>query len=246
MSDKELREKEEYFKEQELLDISDDETNFPDEGFLKAERALADSKAMPPPLVRQRSSFLGPTPKERLAEFETHTAKRRPATRPGGHGLTRSATAPEPEITKSFPVTKPRQRPSSSPDDRPGKKLKKTISMPDIKAHDDVPYYKRMGELPRELKSGKNVKPAENIKLDPEHKQLLRGKIVYFYPNDDISQARRQRIHKVIQLGAAWVTRWRDDITHVMVDDGNHTYSQILHRLNRAGLPVSVLRRYAH
>lgn len=52
--------------------------------------------------------------------------------------------------------------------------------------------------------------------------------------------ARRRRIHKFIQLGAAWVTNWRDDITHVMVDEASYTYTQVLKHLNRAGLPASL------
>ena len=95
-----------------------------------------------------------------------------------------------------------------------------------------------MGVVPRELKNGKNIKPADDIKLLPESNQLLRGKVVYFYPNDDVSLVRRTRIHKVIQLGAAWVNKWRDDVTHVLVDDVNHTYTQLLRHLNRAGFPV--------
>ena len=65
-----------------------------------------------------------------------------------------------------------------------------------------------------------------------------------FYPNDDISMARRQRIHKLIQLGAAWVTKWREDVTHVMVDDASYTYNQLLKHLNRAGFPVSPKRPF--
>jgi DNA polymerase IV len=60
-----------------------------------------------------------------------------------------------------------------------------------------------------------------------------------FYPNDDISVARRARIHKVIQLGAAWVTSWRYDINYIMVDEPHYTYMQVLKHLNQPGLPVS-------
>lgn len=117
-------------------------------------------------------------------------------------------------------------------------KMKRVTSLPSLAGLDRLPFYKKMGVVPRELKNGKNVKLADNIKLEPESKQLLRGKIVYFYPNDDVSMVRRTRIHKVIQLGAAWVTKWRDDVTHVLVDDANYTYSQLLRHLNRAGFAV--------
>lgn len=243
MPNQELTEKQAYFKKQELLDLSDDETGFPDENFVYAERALAESEAMPPPKPeRRQSSFLGPTPRERQAEFETYAAQRRSDTRSGNQALTRSLTEPNSEISRSFPVTKLR-RELTGPKPDQSNDTKRVSAMPNP-AKNQVPFYKQMGVVPRELKHGKNAKPAENIKLEPEHKQLLKGMIVYFYPNDDISMVRRTRIHKVIQLGAAWVTKWRDDITHIMVDDANHTYSQLLRHFNRAGFPVSFAMGY--
>ncbi|KAJ4341774.1 hypothetical protein N0V87_001437 [Didymella glomerata] len=121
------------------------------------------------------------------------------------------------------------------------RKMKRVTSLPNMTGLDQTPFYKQMGVVPRELKNGKNVKRAENIKLLPEPQQLLRGKIIYFYPNDDVSMVRRTRIHKLIQLGAAWVNKWRDDVTHVLVDDVNHTYTQLLRHLNRAGFPKMVV-----
>jgi len=239
MPDNDLASKQAYFDEQALLDLSDDERDFSNNSASVFDRALEDLKAMPPPsLEKSKSSFLGPTPKERRATFEAHTTKHRTITRESGLNVIRSSTAPEAELTKSFPVTKPR---SGVPSTLAGKnKLKRVASLPDMPALDQTPFYKQIGTIPRELKNGKNVKPADNIKLEPEHKQLLKSKIVYFYPNDDISMVRRTRIHKVIQLGAAWVNRWRDDVTHIMLDDANYSYSQLLRHLNKAGLPVSL------
>ncbi|KAH7080219.1 hypothetical protein BKA63DRAFT_238377 [Paraphoma chrysanthemicola] len=235
MSREDLAAKEAYFEQQALLDLSDDERDFAETGNTVIDRALEDSKTMPPPnLERQRSSFLGPTPKERQAEFEAHATKQRPEKRGSGHKLVRSSTAPEPEVTKSFPVAKPRNAQKTGGGS--GNKLKRIVSLPNIADTNQAPFYKQMGAIPRELKNGKNVKPADNIKLEPEHKQIFKGKIIYFYPNDDISMVRRTRIHKIIQLGAAWVNRWRDDITHIMLDDITYTYSQLLRHLNRAGL----------
>lgn len=238
MSDSELLEKEAYFKEQALLDLSDDEQDFPDESLHDIERALADS--MPPPkLVRQTSSFLGPTPKEKLAEFEAYTTRQRATRGREELGLLRSNTAPRADVTTSFPITKPSGGLQSGLEGDRGQKLKRVASLPELAGKSLTPFYKRMGVVPRELKSGKKFNPADNIKLEPEHKQLLHGKVVYFYPNDDISMVRRTRIHKVIQLGAAWVNRWRDDVTHIMLDDASYTYSQLLRHLNKAGFPVS-------
>jgi hypothetical protein len=196
---------------------------------------------LPPSNTRRPSSFNGPTPKEiqARADFEAHATERRTNTRNIGH-LTRSSTISGLETVIDFPVTRPRLASSSSSVRDERKSLKRVFSLPEVGMESQVPFYKRVGVVPRDLKNGKNVKPAENIKLEPESKQLLRDKVIYFYPNDDVSMVRRMRIHKIIQLGAAWVRTWREDVTHVMVDDANHTYGQLLRHLNRAGFPVSV------
>jgi DNA polymerase IV len=242
MSDNELSAKEAYFREQALLDLSDDEQHFHSERGAIIDRALADSKMMPPPsLERQRSSFLGPTPKEQQAEFEAHTTKHRVGMRKSGLELTRSSAAPESEVTRSFPATRSRSGHFSNAIG--ANKLKRVASLPDKGSVDQIPFYRQVGVVPRELRNGKNVRPANNIQLELEHKQLLKGKIVYFYPNDDISMVRRTQIHKVIQLGAAWVNRWRDDVTHIMLGDTCNTYSQLLRHLNKPGFSVCMSLR---
>lgn len=242
MPDTKLAAKKAYFEEQKLLDLSDDEDTCDDQAADMIGRAMAEMHSPPPKLVRQTSSFLGPTPKEVKADFDTHTTRRRAIVRDATKTLSRSATAPEVELTQSFPVTKPRARQSSKNERTASSNMKRITSLPTMTGLDQTPFYQRMGMIPRELKSGKNVKPADNIKLESESRQLLRGKIVYFYPNDDVSMARRTRIHMLIRLGAAWVNKWRDDVTHILVDDASHTYTQLLRHLNRAGFPVCLLR----
>lgn len=245
MSESQLAAKKAYFDEQKLLDISDDEGSCDDQVADRIERAMAEAQSpKPPQLARQSSSFLGPTPKEVKADFDAHTMRRRAIIRNEPKPLIRSATAPGVDLTQSFPVTKPRTRRSSKDEGSANSKMKRVTSLPTITGLDQTPFYQRMGVTPRELKSGKNVKLADNIKLEPESRQLLRGKIVYFFPNDDISMVRRTRIHMVIRLGAAWVNTWRDDVTHIFVDDASHTYTQLLRHLNRAGFPVRALRDY--
>jgi DNA polymerase IV len=182
--DKELEDKVAYFKDQELLDISNDETGFPDAGLLAAERefAFADAKPMAPPrLVRQSSSFLGPTPRERQAEFEAQARRQRAQTRERGVALVRSVTAPERDVSSSFPSTAPdtKRTPKKSLERQT---LKRNASLSDLPetghVQKEIPFYRQSGVVPRELKSGKHVKPADNIKLDPPHKQLLKGKVI--------------------------------------------------------------------
>lgn len=190
MSDKELQEKIAYFTEQRRLDSLDDENDFPDDSYLRIERAFADTKAMPPPpkLVRQKS-FLGPTPKERQAEFErkqaefeAHTKRQRDQARVLEQiSLVRSNTAPEADVSRSFPAAKPNGKGAPG---RPAEryKLKRNVSLSDLptpkaNVHDEVPFYKGCGVIPREVKL-KNAKPADNIVLEREHKQLFKGKII--------------------------------------------------------------------
>jgi DNA polymerase IV len=185
MSDKELEDKIAYFKEQELLDISDDETGFPDDSYLRIERALADTKAMPPPKLIRQKSFLGPTPKERKAEFEAYSERQREQARNIGQTtLVRSNTAPEADVSRSFPAAKPNvERSPGGPAER--YKIKRNVSLSDLptpkaNVHDEVPFYKHCGVIPRELKR-KNAKKADNITLEPEHKQLFKGKIICMF-----------------------------------------------------------------
>ncbi|KAH6615311.1 hypothetical protein C7974DRAFT_344345 [Boeremia exigua] len=244
MSDAELAAKQAYFEEQKLLDISDDERDCDDAAAERIGRAMTQMPwRKPPKLARRTSSFLGPTPKEVKAEFEAHMMRRRAAARDEAEAeaLNRPSTAPEVESTPSLPVTKLRARKSRGTEGNDNGKTRRVTSLPTMPVVDTTPFYHRMGEIPRELKNGKNVKPARHIKLEPERKQLLRGKIVYFYPNDDISMVRRTRIHMLIRLGAAWVKEWRDDVSYVLVDDASCTYAQLLRNLNRAGLPRKVV-----
>src|SRR5690242_1911568 len=110
MPDTKLAAKKAYFEEQKLLDLSDDEDTCDDQVSDMIGRAMAEMHSPPPKLVRQTSSFLGPTPKEVKANFDTHTTRRRAIVRDVTKPLSRSATTPEAELTQSFPVTKPRAR----------------------------------------------------------------------------------------------------------------------------------------
>ncbi|KAJ4392544.1 hypothetical protein N0V91_011375 [Didymella pomorum] len=187
MTDPDLVAKQAYFDELKLLDTSDDEGSNGDV-FDRIESVMAEMQdPKPPRLARQTSSFLGPTPKEVKDDFEAHTARRRAVTRNETRTISRSVAAPEVDLTQSFPVTKPRARQLSIAEGESNSKMKRVASLPNMTGLDQTPFYKQMGVVPRELKNGKNVKPADNIKLLPESHQLLRGKIIYFYPNDDVS-----------------------------------------------------------
>ncbi|KAI1768266.1 hypothetical protein GGR53DRAFT_478503 [Hypoxylon sp. FL1150] len=71
---------------------------------------------------------------------------------------------------------------------------------------------------------GKRKKEAP-LQLAPETQQIFRGFSFYYLPNDDINPARRLRITKARQHGAAWC-RNLVDATHIIVDK-TLTYADI-------------------
>jgi len=228
MSGNELHAKEAYFREQGLLGISDDEYEIC-ESSRNIEQALENITPPQSVPVRGCGSFLGPTPKELLAKFEAHTTRQRATIRHNPQRLERTITAPELDTSNNF---------TSKSSSKMSGKTKILTSLPATPIKTQSPFYQRMGDIPRELKHSKNTKFATKIKLLPVHKQLFKEKVIYFYPNNDISMVQRMRIHKMIELGAAWVRSWRDDITHIILDEDCHTYSQLLNHLNMDSLPV--------
>lgn len=59
-----------------------------------------------------------------------------------------------------------------------------------------------------------------------------------FIPNNEISGARKLRIQRAREYGAAWARGWQDNITHV-VCDRNWSYDQVLSYLEFSTIPVS-------
>lgn len=170
-----LEEKQEHFQYINLLDITDDETNFPDQGFLKAQQLQKELESVPKRLYRKSTRFLGLTPKERKAEFEKQSREKRAAARTTPQGLARAETAPTLDVASSLP--------SATPEDFSTKStLKRNASLSDLPQPQRIgfPFYK-IGDLPRELRSGRNgkiTKLAENIKQVPEHRQVLKHCII--------------------------------------------------------------------
>ena len=172
MSNKALAKKQAFFEELKLLDVSDSDKDFPDEGLQEASQALMSS----PVSKKTIHAFLGPTPPERQAQFEAQAQKERATARAAAAGLIRSKTAPEPvQASSSFPVTKRKGEQSAA--------LDKSTSHISIQKHSNslpgrnvpVKFYKRVGDVPRPISKAK--KDAV-IKLEPESKQYFNGKII--------------------------------------------------------------------
>ncbi|PSN73140.1 hypothetical protein BS50DRAFT_606900 [Corynespora cassiicola Philippines] len=235
MVNKELDEKQTYYEAQGLLDNSDDEESHP---FKSSTAIGALTSSMAPSSNakghKRTYSFLGPTPREEQA------ARKTAVTHLDSKLSDQLVTAPEKSLDSGLPATKAKQVEKTMPETKPSRRRKTENQAPNSIAESQIPFWKRRGFIPRELKQGKNVKPAENIQLFPEHKQLLKGKIVYFFPNDDINTTRRHRLHIIIRLGAAWVKTWSDDVTHIIFDDKEQTYDQLLRHLRRSDFPGDI------
>ncbi|EED24091.1 DNA polymerase POL4, putative [Talaromyces stipitatus ATCC 10500] len=61
---------------------------------------------------------------------------------------------------------------------------------------------------------------APSAHVVPESEQIFKNLKFFFVPNNDISPARRLRIQRSQDYGAAWAQTWSTDITHVIVDKG--------------------------
>ncbi|EXJ85006.1 hypothetical protein A1O3_05681 [Capronia epimyces CBS 606.96] len=67
------------------------------------------------------------------------------------------------------------------------------------------------------IKQRKRQLGSKKLPPVPTEQQMFRGLTFFFVPNNDICQARRFRIHKAIQYGAAWANEWCNEVTHIIV-----------------------------
>ena len=82
-------------------------------------------------------------------------------------------------------------------------------------------------------------KRGQSLELVPESQRIFKGLSFYFFPNNDIAPARRARIRKAMEWGAVWVKDWKDEITHIIVDD-SLCYNDLLLFLKISALPSDV------
>ncbi|KAL2835779.1 hypothetical protein BJY01DRAFT_66126 [Aspergillus pseudoustus] len=78
--------------------------------------------------------------------------------------------------------------------------------------------------------SGKNI---------PEHLQIFKGLVFFFFPNTDVSPLRRLRIQRAQEYGALWERNWGNNITHVIVDKGLK-FEEVLKHLSLGSFPPEV------
>ncbi|UNI14960.1 DNA-directed DNA polymerase [Purpureocillium takamizusanense] len=98
----------------------------------------------------------------------------------------------------------------------PTGKLPTTMTTADAQAAASSPSL-QVGGAAAAARKRKRGGSAADPKLRPEREQVLRGLALYYIPNDDVAPARRLRIGKAREYGAAW-THSVAGATHVVVD----------------------------
>ncbi|KAI0392395.1 hypothetical protein F5Y17DRAFT_436543 [Xylariaceae sp. FL0594] len=114
-----------------------------------------------------------------------------------------------------------RRRGSRKADDAP--------SLSDTVIPETLPHPKRRPSVTRVLRSQSNIesspsaprkrKEAPPLRMAAESEQIFKGLKFFYIPNDDVNPARRLRIAKAREYGAAW-TQDLAEATHVIVDKG--------------------------
>ncbi|KAL8737305.1 MAG: hypothetical protein Q9181_001796 [Wetmoreana brouardii] len=93
------------------------------------------------------------------------------------------------------------------------------------------------GEMP--LTKGKR-KRGQSLEVLPESQQIFKELKFYFIPNNDVAPARKLRIRKALERGAAWIKQWENGITHIIVDR-HLNYGEILKFLKISSIPPSII-----
>ena len=163
-----------YFKEQELIDLNDNDDTV-DEELLDFTNSLRTSreviKISPTLISRSRQhSFLTPTPRESQAEFTCPTSTARAISRdnipdpPGTEPNFISCTSSDIELIRETPTHA--HNPSTT------FRLQHNMSLPILSGNDSL---REFSTVPRA--NGKRKRPAD-IKVVPEHQQYLKDTII--------------------------------------------------------------------
>ncbi|GLA38313.1 hypothetical protein AnigIFM63309_005325 [Aspergillus niger] len=73
----------------------------------------------------------------------------------------------------------------------------------------------------------------------PEHRQILRGFVLYYIPNNDTSDLRRLQMQRAREYGASRAMEWNETITHVVVDRWL-TYENVMRHFKNKPIPENV------
>ncbi|KAF3892388.1 DNA polymerase [Trichophyton interdigitale] len=83
-------------------------------------------------------------------------------------------------------------------------------------------------------------KTQESFNTVNDHPSVLNGLVLYFIPNDDISQARRIRISRVLEFGATRATKFDASVTHI-VAERRLNYEDVVEYLQVTSIPANII-----
>ncbi|KAL4752513.1 hypothetical protein BDW72DRAFT_202199 [Aspergillus terricola var. indicus] len=86
---------------------------------------------------------------------------------------------------------------------------------------------------------GKRKRGGFVARTIPEHLQIFKGLVFFFFPNSDVSPLRRLRIQRAQEYGALWAKTWGSHVTHIIVDKGL-SFEEILKHLELETIPSDV------
>lgn len=195
---------------EELWNLDEESDDEPE----KCDAAAVLDKCEPSESRKKRNELLG---------------SKKPAGPPSGRSLSRTTSAPLPKPSTSIPRV---------PTTRTASPLQQTAthSVKDKKIYENAPV---TGMKAVTSETSRKRKRAESFNLMPESRQVFKGCLFYFFPNNDINSARRFRIKKAKEYGAIWEPEWKEGITHVIADRGL-TYDDLLKWLKQASISADI------
>ncbi|GLA65461.1 hypothetical protein AtubIFM54640_007214 [Aspergillus tubingensis] len=73
----------------------------------------------------------------------------------------------------------------------------------------------------------------------PKHRQILKGLVFYYLPNDDRTTLRKLQMQRAREYGASRAREWNDTITHVVVERW-YTYENVMKHFKNKPIPENV------
>ncbi|ETI22334.1 hypothetical protein G647_06408 [Cladophialophora carrionii CBS 160.54] len=227
LSAEEKKEKEQFFLDLDRLgDLDEDE---------QEEMILGDSE---PPPMRCLTKPAASIPRAILAPSEEVIDERTPLSRKRKQPveaaqsdqraarqprLARSSTLPEQKPDQKGPLIPRLERAATVPERGPikgghSKSRTNFTDLSNVQARLKGEGQPKLKKLP---KFAAKPKP-----IDPD-KQIFKGLVFFFVPNNDDDSGARIRIHQAIQYGAQWTHEFCEEVTHIIVTNNDYDVSVV-------------------
>ncbi|KIW32120.1 uncharacterized protein PV07_03690 [Cladophialophora immunda] len=191
LSSEEKKEKDQFFKDLYHLDSLDDGES--EAGPI----LLGQPPKRSPPEHSARTPKIDPSMK--MIDMDRRQEKRK-----------LSQTAPQPEPKSELQPPRPRAS-SSAPiptkKKKPPRAKRNVTDLSNIEARMNGSGLPRLKPLPKRVKMGSI----------PPDRQIFKGLVFFFVPNNDDDPGTRIRIHQSIQYGARWAHEFFEEVTHIIV-----------------------------